>query len=386
MQANLEQCKYLHIVCLNNPYPPDYGGVIDIYFKIKSLHEVGVKIILHCFLYGRQPADELLNVCEKVYYYQRWLSPLYLLSMTPFIVKSRQKEELLKNLQNDSYPVLLEGLHCTSFLKPLRASGRFVAVRAHNIEHLYYSQLADVTRNPFHWLFLKSESFKLKRYESILSNASIVLAISDKDQSWFQSQYSNSVLVPAFNSYSGVLSLIGKGQYILMHGNLSVMENESSIFYLWDHVLKKLGLPVVIAGKNPSVLMREKFKSIDKVLLIVNPDDQKMVEVQQNAQIILLHSHQNTGVKLKLISSLTFGRFVICNRHICDQSELAQLCYIAETSEQYHNLIAQLWNQRFEQSDILKRSSVMDLKYCNVQNADYLKQIIFGKPCRNLNS
>lgn len=386
MQANIEQCKYLHIVCLNNPYPPDYGGVIDIYFKIKALHEVGVKIILHCFLYGRQPADELLNICEKVFYYRRWLSPLYLLSMTPFIVKSRHKNELLRNLQNDSYPVLLEGIHCTSFLKKLRTSGRFVAVRAHNVEHLYYGQLADVTNHPFQRLFLRSESFKLKRYERILSKASVILAISEKDNSWFQSHYGNSLLVPAFNSYSGILSLVGKGRYILMHGNLSVMENESSILYLWDHVLKNLGLPVVIAGKNPSLLMKKKFQSIDNVLLIANPDDQKMVEIQQNAQIILLHSHQNTGVKLKLISSLALGRFVICNRHICDYSELAQLCYLAETSEQYLNMIDHLWNQSFDSNDILKRSSVMDKTYCNIQNADHVKQIIFGEPCRNLNS
>ena len=56
--------KYLNIVSLNVPYPPNYGGVIDIYYKIKALKAVGVKIILHCFLYNRPEAKELEELCE----------------------------------------------------------------------------------------------------------------------------------------------------------------------------------------------------------------------------------------------------------------------------------------------------------------------------------
>ena len=41
--------KTLHVVALNIPWPANYGGVIDIYYKVKALHECGVKIILHCF-------------------------------------------------------------------------------------------------------------------------------------------------------------------------------------------------------------------------------------------------------------------------------------------------------------------------------------------------
>ncbi|MEI7802398.1 MAG: mannosyltransferase, partial [Bacteroidota bacterium] len=42
----------LHIISFNVPYPPDYGGVIDVYYKIKALKEAGVKIHLHCYEYG----------------------------------------------------------------------------------------------------------------------------------------------------------------------------------------------------------------------------------------------------------------------------------------------------------------------------------------------
>lgn len=39
--------KHLNIVAFDNPYPPTYGGVIDVYYKLKSLAETGLKIHLH---------------------------------------------------------------------------------------------------------------------------------------------------------------------------------------------------------------------------------------------------------------------------------------------------------------------------------------------------
>ena len=57
----------LHIVSFDNPYPPNYGGVIDVFYKLKHLHASGVKIYLHAFEYGRKPAKELNQFCEKVF-------------------------------------------------------------------------------------------------------------------------------------------------------------------------------------------------------------------------------------------------------------------------------------------------------------------------------
>ncbi len=38
---------HLHIIAFDIPFPPDYGGVIDVYYKIKTLSEAGVRIHLH---------------------------------------------------------------------------------------------------------------------------------------------------------------------------------------------------------------------------------------------------------------------------------------------------------------------------------------------------
>ena len=51
--------RYLNIIAFNIPWPANYGGIIDVYYKIKALHQCGVKIILHCFEYERAHSPEL---------------------------------------------------------------------------------------------------------------------------------------------------------------------------------------------------------------------------------------------------------------------------------------------------------------------------------------
>ena len=98
--------KTLHIICHDVPWPADYGGVVDLFYKIKALHEEGVKIKLHCFDYGRGRQNELNKYCEEVNYYKR-LSKWESVSLTmPYIVKSRENPLLLENLLKDDHLVL----------------------------------------------------------------------------------------------------------------------------------------------------------------------------------------------------------------------------------------------------------------------------------------
>jgi len=64
--------KHLHIISFDIPFPANYGGVIDVFYKIKNLANAGIKIHLHCFEYGdRKHSSELESICYRVYYYPR---------------------------------------------------------------------------------------------------------------------------------------------------------------------------------------------------------------------------------------------------------------------------------------------------------------------------
>lgn len=133
---------HLHIISFNVPFPPDYGGVMDVFYKIKALHDLDVKIHLHCFEYGRKEADALKLVCEEVYYYKREHSIIDFTSTTPYIVKTRKSDELLQRLSAEKYPILFEGLHTCYYLDRPELKDRVKAVRMHNVEWDYYRHLS----------------------------------------------------------------------------------------------------------------------------------------------------------------------------------------------------------------------------------------------------
>ncbi|HAH56859.1 MAG TPA: mannosyltransferase, partial [Bacteroidales bacterium] len=91
--------RHLHIVAFDIPYPPNYGGVIDVFYKLKALCQQGIKIHLHCFEYpGRERAPELEDYCMEVLYYPRLTGLKSALSPIPYIVKSRRSPALISRL------------------------------------------------------------------------------------------------------------------------------------------------------------------------------------------------------------------------------------------------------------------------------------------------
>ena len=148
---------------------------------------MGVEIHLHCFDYGRGPAKELERYCASVHYYERRTGLRAVCSKRPYIVESRENEELINRLQSDNIPILLEGLHCCSVLEALSERGnREVFVRAHNVEHDYYMGLAHAERRLWKRFYLYSDALKLRRYEQVLQRASAVFAITEADAKHYE--------------------------------------------------------------------------------------------------------------------------------------------------------------------------------------------------------
>jgi len=141
--------KHLHIITHDVPWPADFGGVIDQFYKIKTLYQYGVKIHLHCFVNKRPPQDELKKYCETVYYYKRHTGIGHFSFSIPYIVSSRKNDELLKNLSKDNYPVLMEAIHCSYYLYAGELTNRIALLRLHNAEFEYYHHLAMHEKNVF---------------------------------------------------------------------------------------------------------------------------------------------------------------------------------------------------------------------------------------------
>lgn len=372
--------KHLHIVSFSIPYPANYGGVIDVFYKLKALHKAGIKIHLHCYQYDRPEAPELNTYCESVNYYPRNTGFAAQLSTKPYIVNSRRSDFLLKNLLTDTYPILFEGLHSCFYISHTALKGRLLIYRESNIEHDYYFNLFKSEKKIGNKLFFLIESIKLKHYQKQLKFATKMLVVSQTDREYLTLKFPEKkvVYLPSFHGNSDVKSLPGRGDYVLYHGNLSVGENALAAEYLVKNVFNGLTVPLKIAGLNPSESLKNLVSEFGNVELLPNPTQVEMESLIANAQINVLVTFQATGLKLKLLNTLYNGRWMLVNREMLAGTGLDSLCEIAGDANEMKQKIKFLFNIEFNHDQLLARAELLQSRFSDEENAKKLIREIWS--------
>ncbi|MDO9257342.1 MAG: glycosyltransferase family 1 protein [Bacteroidales bacterium] len=373
--------KQIHIIAFNIPYPANYGGVIDVFYKLKALHKAGIKIHLHCYQYDRPVAPELNKYCESVNYYPRKTGFAAQFSRKPYIVESRQSDDLLKDLIDDGYPILFEGLHSCFYINHYALQGRLLIYRECNIEHDYYYNLYKSERKIVRKSFFLIESLKLQMYEKHLrySNKMMVLSLTDRDYLAKKFPDKDIVYLPGFHGNTEVKSLEGRGEYALYHGNLSVSENALAAEYLIKEVFNDLTVPLKIAGLNPSESLKKLIAKTKNVELIPNPSQAEMEALIANAQINVLVTFQATGLKLKLLNTLYNGRWMLVNSKMLAGTGLESLCEIADEPAAMKQKLISLFNTEFDREQLLARVEILQKRFSDDVNAKKLIEEIWGK-------
>ena len=374
-----EQPTHLHIIAFDIPWPADYGGVIDIFHKIRLLAARGVRIHLHCFRYGdRQPAGELFRYCEEVLYYERQTGLPAFLSLTPYIIKSRTSRRLEQRLLRDRYPILCEGIHTCSILRNKRLLQRRIIFRPSNVEHVYYRGLAAQEKNIFKKIFFLTEAFKLKRWERHLAKASVILPVSDNDQAWFRKRFPQvpARLIYSFTPYDEVDILPGRGTYALFHGKLSVQDNAAVAAFLIDGVAPHTSLPIIIAGMDPPAWLRKTAGGRQGVTLLPDPDDETMERLIREAHVQLMLTFQASGIKLKLLLSLFRGRYVVVNSPMMTSSGLEECVVRTDSAGEIAAVLDDLKEKAFTQEEVKKRKACIPEAYYNNFKTEQLLEVI----------
>jgi hypothetical protein len=371
--------KHLHIVCLDVPYPVDYGGVFDLFHKIRFLHGAGVKIHLHCFEYGRGEQPVLNEYCTEVRYYTRKEGHKGFSHKLPYIVCSRSNGLLLEDLLQDDYPILLEGIHCTYLLNDERFSGRNIVLRLHNVEYQYYRQLYQAEKSLLKKLYYLHESNLLRQYEQRVAGRVKILAVAEKDVEQYRKEFGaeDIGMLPVFLPYGEVKSKEGSGCFCLYHGNLSVAENEGAVAWLLKRVFSGLDVPLIVSGKNPSARLTRLIEKNPHACLIPNPSEEELQDLIAKAQVNILPSFHCTGVKLKLLNALFNGRHVIVNEDVVEATGLDGLCHVADNAGSIGELITRLYAQPFTAGEVRKRTEVLSGLYNNETNLKKLMGAIW---------
>jgi hypothetical protein len=363
--------KRLHIVCLDVPYPANYGGASEMFNKLCALHAEGLDVILHCYDYGKGRQPALQRYASEIHYYERGTGHRGVSMTLPYIVASRASRELVANLSRDDHPILFEGIHTTYPLHQGLLKGRRCFVRLHNIEHAYYRQMSRHSRDPIRKTYSFFESLLLERYERELAGMATLLPISGREAAKMAKENPSADVrpLPAFIGLEKTESETGMGSFCLYHGNLSVAENEKAATWLLRKVFNDMHVPLVVAGKSPSARMRRLAHRERHTCIVSDPSDIEMQDMVAKAQIHVLPSFSDTGVKFKLLNAVFRGRHVVTNETMVAGSGIETACHLANGADAFKSVVTQLYRKPFEQDEVVLRERLRDMHYDDRTNA-----------------
>ena len=291
----------------------------------------------------------------------------------------RAHPRLLENLSKDDHPILFEGIHTTYYLNEGFFKNRKTFLRLHNVEHKYYHQLAVQSKAPLKKIFFWNESRLLKKYEKIIANKTTILALSESEALWYQQKLLSSKVkyLPVFIGWDFPLCKEGIGTFCLYHGNLSVPENEKAAEWLLEKVFNDLQLPLVVAGKNPSSSLAKLAHNNPNTCIVSNPSETEMQDLIQKAQIHILPSFTETGIKFKLLNAVFCGRHIVVNEEMTKSTHVDTACHVANSAAAFKSILVQLYRRPFGDEEIDLREHLLHQYYNNNKNAQQLIEWIY---------
>jgi glycosyltransferase involved in cell wall biosynthesis len=322
-------------LCNKSPYPPKEGGPIAMNALIEGMADAGHKVkvlAINSNKYGVdvknipetyrkktnietvyinlaiKPLDAFFNLfTKKSYHVQRFISKDF-------------EKALIRILSKDDYDIVqFETLFITPYIPVIRKhSNALIILRSHNIEHLIWKRVAEITKNPLKKLYLGHIWKTLRDYEvGHLNKYDGIVTITKIDGDFFQSR---GCTIPLTDIPFGIsLEKFNREQKIstefpsLFHiGAMNWMPNIEGVKWFLDYVWPKVhqaypDLKFYLAGREmPDWLTNLKLKNVE----VVGEVDDALDFIDSKAiEIVPLFS--GSGIRIKIIEGMAMGKAVI---------------------------------------------------------------------------
>ena len=363
------QNKNLHIISFDNPFPPNYGGIIDVFYKIKALHALGFKIHLHCFYDSRNTVSpELKAVTEEVYLYKKNKNSFFFFSTVPFSVKSRFHNNLVKNIAKIDAPIFFEGLQTTMLLRKVSLQNKKY-LRLHNLESNFYRGMTSSETNWFKKIIFYFESKKYKIYQNLLNQFDQVFAISNYEYNAVKAVTEKVTYLPVFHGNTKMATLSDYGNYAFYHGDLRLSDNKKAAQFVIEIFKEIPEYSLIIASSNGKEFIENQVKDFSNINFVSIENEKHLDMLLEKAHINVMLSFQQSGTKLKVINSLFKSRFCLINKNMVDDQRILELCEIASFKEEFILKIKQLIVKPFldnKNREVLLLDVLNDAKNANV--------------------
>jgi len=327
-------------LCNKSPWPAKEGGPMAMSMLIDGLIRAGhqVKVLaVNSYKYKidftRIPASyldatglELVDLDLRIR-----LIPAFLNLFTGesyhvqrFISKAFSRK-LVCCLQSETYDIVqLETLFMGPYITDIRKySSAKIILRAHNIEHLIWSRIADESKNPLKKIYLRHLASTLKKYEyGILQQLDGIAAITPTDADFFRDMLRSSfsdkpipvAAIPFGLNPEKYMEEAGNAEFpsLFSLGSMNWIPNQEGIRWfllnVWPDVHKQFPLlKYYLAGRE----MPPWMKSLNLPNVVVVGEVENAIAFIQSKSIMLVPLFSGSGIRVKIIEAMAAGKTVI---------------------------------------------------------------------------
>ncbi len=367
------------------PYPLKDGGAIGIHNITRAFHALGNEVTLLSFNTKKhfvEPSEipaSLKNICQlELVYHNTNINPVaafisLLQNKSYHITRFKSKifvQKLSQILQRNQFDFIeMEGVFLGEYLPIIRKFSKAkIIVRAHNVEHHIWQQLATNADFPKN-IYLKILAAQLKKFEiEVWKNADVVAAINEEELQFIQAatQQKKVHLFPAgifMNDFK-----IAEKQIIpfsLFHiGSMEWMPNIEGVDWFLKNVFPKIKQQIpqaifYLAGrKMPQKYFAEKQNGVE---IIGEVND--ALEFMNNKQLMIVPLLSGGGVRIKILEAMAMGKPVVATSQAamglnCIQGE--NILITDDVEEMAQTIIAIL--QQLDEMNRLKTNAQLHIQ------------------------
>ncbi len=223
----------------------------------------------------------------------------------------------------------------------------------HNVESMIAQRHVDQNRNPIAKLFWWLQWKKMYSFEEqACHNFNTVIAVSDKDGSFFMEKYhaNNTVTIPTgvdLDYYKPIDTEHKKTSQIVFCGSMDWLPNEDAVlFYIQDilPVIKKSfpDMVLTVVGRNPSPNLKKIVSNTEGIELTGWVDDTR--PYIKNAGVFIVPIRIGGGTRMKIYEAMAMGKAIVSTTIGAEGLPLEHGTHIilADTPEDIGNAVIQL--------------------------------------------
>lgn len=229
------------------------------------------------------------------------------------------EKRLIEILQEQEFDIIhLESIFLTPYLHTIRRLSKAkVVLRAHNIEHLLWSQW-EKEKNILKRYYLKHLFNKLRKYEkAVLNNVDAVVAISPTDEEIIKELITKPVhTTPVGVDVTQKFSNSIEPKYKVFHiGAMDWLPNEQGINWfiekVWDKVLKRNPkMELHLAGKN----MKKEDYHLPQKRIYCHGETPNANDFISMHDIMIVPLKIGSGIRIKILEAMSFGKVVVSSK------------------------------------------------------------------------